>query len=50
MVVIINIIKIIIVIGIVITSNMKIAIGIIEVAMKIVVTILQNSNVWPWRL
>jgi len=40
MVVIINIIKIIIVIGIVITSNMKIAIGIIEVAMKIVVTIL----------
>jgi hypothetical protein len=34
------IINVIIVIGIVITSNMKIAIGIIEVAMQIVVTIL----------
>jgi hypothetical protein len=34
------IINIIIVIGIVIISNMKIAIGRIEVAMKIVVTIL----------
>jgi hypothetical protein len=34
------IINIIIVIGIVIISNMKIAFGIIEVAMKILVTIL----------
>jgi hypothetical protein len=34
------IINIIIVIGIAIISNMKIVIGIIEVAMKIVVTIL----------
>jgi hypothetical protein len=37
---IIIVIRIIVVIGIVIISNMKIAIGIIEVAMKIVVIIL----------